>query len=219
MSKRRFAVLGLGQLGRALCRELTRLGCEVLAVDASPRKVEAVRDDVTMAAAADIRDREAMKELFTTRFDAAIIAIGGSLEAAIMATLYLKELGVREVWAEANTEDRAHVLERIGVTRIVSPERDIGRRIAQRLANPDLMEFLPLAEGYGVVEIEAPSWSHGRTLADLDLRRTMNLAVIAIRKADGGVAVVPGGATKLEHKDMITLVGRDEDLTRFRERK
>jgi len=219
MSKRRFAILGLGQFGRSLCRNLSELGQEVLAIDVSPKKVESIRDWVAVAAVADIRDRVALGELFTTPFDIAVIAIGGSLEAAIMATLHLKDLGVQEIWAEANQDERATVLTRVGATRILSPERDMGRRIAQRLANPNLVEFLPLTAGYGVVESEAPAWTHGKTLAELELRKTMNLAIIAIRAADGTVAIVPGGAAKLTTGDRITLVGRDADLSRFQEKK
>lgn len=215
---RRFAVLGLGQLGRNMVRELTRLGCEVLAVDMDPKAVATVKDAAAVAAVADIRDKEALKELFTAPFDGAVLAIGGSLEATIMATLYLKEMGVREIWAEANTDDRAEVLARVGATRIVAPERDMGRRLAQQLVNPNLVDFLPLTEGHGVVEVNAPTWAHGKTLAELNLRKEMNLAVVAVHRK-GGSVIVPGGATRLQEGDKLVVVGRDADLTRFRERR
>jgi trk system potassium uptake protein TrkA len=212
-------VLGLGQFGRNLARELTKLGCEVLAIDASPRKVESIRNDVTLAAAGDIRDREVLREICGTSVDLAVIAIGGSLEASILAIIHLKEMGVKEIWAEASTEDRAHALSKVGASRILSPEREMGRRLAQALANPNMIEFLPLSEGYGVIEVEAPSWTHGRSLRELDLRRTMHLAVIAVRAPDGPVEVVPGGETVLDHKHILTLVGRDADMTKFREKR
>jgi len=219
MSRRRFAILGLGLYGKTLATELTRLGCEVLAVDVSARKVDEVRDLVAKAAVADIRDREALRELFTSKYDTVIIAIGGALEATIMATLYLRELGVEEIHAEATTPDRAEVLRRVGATRILSPERDMGRREAQRLANPNLVEFLPVTSGYGVVQVEAPGWTHGKTLADLDLRREMSLAIIAIRSREGVDVLVPGGTAAVQAGDVLTLVGRDADIARFRERR
>jgi len=218
MRKKRYAILGLGQLGRNLARELTKLGCEVLAVDADPKAVTMIRDEVAAAAVADLRDRAALKELLSSRFDGAVVAIGGSLEAAIMATLYLREIGVEDVWAEGNTDDRAEVLRRVGATRIVSPERDMGRRLAQELVNPNLMDFLPIAEGHGILEMEAPPWTHGKTLAELNLRSVMNLAVVAIHR-QGGDVIVPGGATVLAAGDRLVLLGRDSDLTRFRERR
>jgi trk system potassium uptake protein TrkA len=219
MKKRRFAVFGLGLFGRTLATEMSRLGCEVLAVDVSARKVDAMRDDVMKAAVADIRDRAALEELLTSKFDAAVIAIGGALEASIMATLHLRELGVEEVWAEATTADRAEVLQRVGATKILSPERDLGRREAQRLANPNLLEFLPVTSGYGVVQVEAPAWTHEKTLIELGLRREMSLTVIAIRTGEGVDVLVPDGAAAIREGDVLTVVGRDADIARFRERK
>jgi len=217
MRKRRFAILGLGQFGRALCRELSRLGAEVLAVDVSAKRIEQIKNEVAGAAIADIRDRAALEELFSSPFDVAVIAIGGALEAAIMATLHLKEMGVEQIWVEANTREREQVMLRVGATRVISPEREMGRRLAQRLANPNLMEFLPLTGGHAVVEVEAPSWALGKSLAELHLRSTMNLAVIRIRSADGKDAVVPGGDARVGGGDVMTLVGLDRDIARFRE--
>lgn len=218
MRSKRFIVLGLGQFGRAISRELSQLGSEVLAIDVSTKKVNEVRDDVAVAAVADIRDREALKELVTAPFDAAIIAIGGTMEASILAALSLKELGVKEIWAEATTPEREEVLRRVGVDHVLSPEREMGRRLAQKLANPNLVEFLPISPGYGIVQVEAPSWTHGKTLVDLDLRRQMGLAVIAIHRGEA-IVIVPGANTELHPGDLVTVVGRDEDITRFREKK
>ena len=217
MSKR-IAVLGLGQFGTALATELTSLGCEVLAVDESEKSVDAIRDHVTDAAVADVRDRAALEELFSSSFDVVVVAIGTALEAAIMATLHLKDLGVPEVWVEASDRARADALKKVGATRVISPEHEMGRRLAQRLANPDLLEFLPLTTGYGVIEIEAPAWTYGKTLADLDLRNSMKVAVIAIRSGEDAVVVVPGGRAVPGEGDILTLVGRDADLAGFRDR-
>ncbi len=219
MTKRRFAILGLGQFGSALAEELARLGCEVMAVDIDAARVDSIRDHVAGAATADISDREALEEIFSRPFDVAVIAIGGALEAASMATLHMRDLGVEEIWAEASTEDRAEVLRRVGATRILSPERDMGKKLAQRLANPDLLEYLPLTAGYSVVEVAAPNWTHGKTLAELDVRRKHSLAVIAIQSGSETMSIVPGGDTTVAEGDVLTVVGRDEDLRDFAERR
>jgi trk system potassium uptake protein TrkA len=214
---RRIAVLGLGQFGKALATELALLGCEVLAVDSDPKVVDAIRDQVSVAAIADVRDKKALEELFASRFDGGVVAMGHALEATVMATLHLKELGVDEVWAEANEPDRAEALTKVGATHVMAPERDMAERIAQQLVHPNLIDFLPLTKGYSVVEVEAPAWTHGKTLAELHLRRRMDVAVIAIRAADGSVDIVPGGAAQLGPGDVLTLVGRDGDLAKFSE--
>jgi trk system potassium uptake protein TrkA len=218
MKNKRFIVMGLGEFGRALAPELARLGGEVLAVDISPKKVESVRDQVTMAVVADIRDRAALQELITSTFDVAILAIGGSLEASIMATLHLKELAVREIYVEANNPDRAEVLRRVGADHVISPEQDLGMRLARRLSNPNLIDFLPITEGYGVIKVEAPYWTHEKSLIDLELRKRMNLTVIALHTGDGKDVVAPGANTVVHKGDQLTLVGRDSDLVRFKDR-
>ena len=216
MTKKRIAVLGLGQFGGALARELALLGCEVLAVDREEQRVQEVRDSVTTAAIADVREREALSELLNEPFDIGVVATGGALEAAILAVLHLKELGVTQVWAEAPNDDGGEVLRRVGADRIFSPERDAGRRLAQRLANPNMIEFLPVMRGYGICEVEAPSFTHGRTLSELDLRNKRGLAVVAVRGPSTST-MVPTAATTIVAGDVIVVVGKDADIAKFQE--
>ena len=216
MKTKRIAVLGLGQFGGSLAQELALLGCEVLAIDSNEARVQEVRDAVTSAAIADVREREALSELINAPFDIGVVATGGALEAAILAVLHLKELGVSDVWAEAPNDDGAEVLRRVGADRIFSPERDAGRRLAQRLANPNMVEFLPVMKGYGICEVEAPSFTHGRTLAELDLRNKRGLAIVAVR-GQSSATMVPTAATTIVEGDVIVVVGKDADIAKFRE--
>ncbi|MHC4955797.1 MAG: potassium channel family protein [Planctomycetota bacterium] len=218
MSKKRCIVVGLGEFGRTMAVDLARLGVDVLAVDRVEKRVAMVRDDVTVAAVADVKDGEAIKELVSTKFDLAIIAIGGSLESSILAAMHLKANGVDEVWAEAGESAREDVLRRIGVDRVFSPERDLARRLAQRIARQDLADFIPLAEDHGVIEMPAPEWMVGKTLLQLDLRKEMNVAVISITTAGGQVTVVPRAGREIKEGDTLVLVGSDEDLLKLRER-
>jgi len=216
MSRKRYAVLGLGQFGRSLAEELCEAGCEVLAVDRNPKLVENIRDRVTSAAVADVKDPAALGELVNDTFDGAIVAMGDSLESCILATLQLKEIGVPMIYAEASDPQRAEVLTRIGATKVISPERDYGRRLARGLAGHDLIDFVPLTVGYGVCEMVAPDWCVGKSLAELNLRRERQLAVIAIRDLKGRVTVVPGADTKIAADDQLTIIGQDTDLAKFR---
>ena len=215
MSKRRFAILGLGQFGFALASELAAIGCEVMAVDRDADRIDEIRDNVAGAAVADIGDAEALKEIFCRPFDVVVISTGESLEAAIMATLHIKTLGVEEIWVEAANDDRAEVLKRVGATRTLQPEAQMGKRLAKRMAHPNLLEYLPLAPGYSVVEMDAPPSTHGKTLAELDMRNAHSIAVIAIRSADGAIKIVPGGAALVSEGDVFTLVGHDRDVVAF----
>ena len=218
MSASRCIVVGLGEFGRTIAVELARLGVEVLAVDQSEKRVMAIRDQVASAAAGDVRDPEVFQELCSTPFDIAIIAIGGSLESSILAAMNLKHHNVGEIWAEASDPAREEVLRRIGVDHLFSPERDLGRRMAQRIARQDLAEFIPIAEGHGVIEMPAPNWMVGKTLVQLDLRNTHNVSVISVRSAGGEITVVPKAGREIREGDTLVLVGKDEDLAKLRGR-
>jgi len=218
MSSKRVIVVGLGEFGRTIAIELSKAGVEVLAIDRNEKPINAVRDHVSVAAVADVRDAEVFKELLTSHFDLAIIAIGSSLESAILAAMHLKAADVGEVWAEASEADREQVLRRVGVDSTFSPERDLARRLAQRIAKQDSADFIPIAEGYGVVEMPAPDWMMGKTLLQLELRRTMNVAVISVRSAGGKVTMVPQAGCEIKEGDTLVLVGSDEDLLKVRDR-
>jgi len=218
MSAKRCIVVGLGEFGRTIAVELSKAGVEVLAIDHNERPVMMIRDQVSVAAVADVRDAETFKELLTTKFDLAIIAIGGSLEAAILASMHLKAANVKEVWAEASEADREQVLRRIGVDATFSPERDLARRLAQRIARQDSADFIPIAEGYGVVELPAPGWMVGKTLLQLDLRKEMAVAVLSVRSAAGTVTMVPQAGREIKEGDVLMLCGSDEDLLKVRNR-
>jgi len=218
MSAKRCIVVGLGEFGRTIAVELSKAGVDVLAIDRNPKHIAAIRDEVSVAAVADVREPEVFKELLSSHFDLAIIAIGGSLESAILAAMHLKAADVGEVWAEASEPDREEVLRRVGVDRVFSPERDLARRLAQRIARQDDADYIPIAEGYGVIEIPAPDWMLGKTLVQLDLRQEMNVAVLSIRSAGGNVTMVPQAGREIKEGDTLLLVGSDADLLKVRER-
>lgn len=218
MSNKRCLVVGLGEFGKTLAIELAKLNMEIVAVDVTDRRVAAVRDAVASAVTADIRDPDAVAELCSGTFDFAILTMSGSLEASILGIIHLKQHRVEEIWAEANDGSRAEVMRRVGATRVFSPERDFARRFAQRLARQDLAEFIPIAEGFGVVEMEAPVWMHGKTLVQLELRNTYDVAVISVTTADGDVTVVPNPGREIVEGDTLVLVGSDANLARIREK-
>ena len=215
MSALRIVVLGLGEFGESLAVELARLGCEVIAVDQQPLVVERIKDRVGRAATADVRQIEAMRELCSTRPDVGVIAMGDRLEASILAALHLQELKVPRIVVEVNNRDNAEVMKRLGVSEIVSPERDSGLREARRILEPDILEQLPLARGHSIVEVEAPGWTLGKTVGDVSAGKQRRLLIVALASNDK-VSVAPTREEVILRGDQLTLLGRDEDISSFR---
>jgi trk system potassium uptake protein TrkA len=212
--KRQVAVLGLGRFGQAVARELTRLGHEVLAVDSSERVIQDVVEDVTHAAQADITDEDALRELGLGTFDAAIVAVSGDLEVSILATVLLRRLGVRRVVAKAATALHGSILEQVGATRVVYPERETGVRVAHSFAAPGVRDYLDVAPGYGIARVAVAEGLAGKSLDELDLRRAFGVTAVALHRV-GAVTLNPPPSEVLRSGDDLIVAGRDEDLERL----
>jgi len=177
-----FAVFGLGKFGRSVATELANAGADVLAVDKDKERVHAVADIVTCAVAVDIRDTEAMDSLGISNMDAVIVAITGSLDISILATIFAKEAGVPYVIAKSQDETHSKILQKVGADKIVRPELETGIRIARHLVTGNILDFVELSEKIKMIEINIkPGWA-GHTLRELNLREKAHVNVIAIRK-------------------------------------
>jgi trk system potassium uptake protein TrkA len=213
-NRRQVAVLGLGRFGQAVALELTRLGHDVLAVDRDEKAVQGIADEVTHAVQADITDPEALAALGLADFDTAIVAASQSLEASIMATVLLRRIGVGRIIAKAAHDLHGSILEQVGATRVVYPEREAGLRVAHSFHAPGVLDYLDAAPGYGVARVAVvPGWV-GRTIGDVDLPGTCRLSVYAISRADG-VIVHPAPDDVLRAGDSLIVAGLDEDLERL----
>jgi trk system potassium uptake protein TrkA len=212
-SREQVAVLGMGRFGTALAYELSRLGYEVLAVDRDEDVVNDVADAVTHAAQADITDPNALRDLGLADFDTAIVAVAETLEASILATVLLKQLGVRRIIAKAGTEVHGTILLQVGATRVVFPERETGLRLAHSFAAPGVDDYLDIAPGYGIARISVPSEWVGQSLGEFDLARTSGVTVVALRRGQS-VTLNPGRAEALAAGDQLIVAGLDEDLAR-----
>jgi trk system potassium uptake protein TrkA len=212
--RRQVAVLGLGRFGETVARELTRLGHDVLAIDSNERVVQAVADHVTHAVQADSTDEDELNELGLSRFDTAIVAVSGSLEASILTTVLLKRLGVRRIVAKAANELHGSILEELGVSRAVHPEREMGLRVAHSFAAPGVLDYFDVAPGYGFARVPATELLVGKTLGALDLQRTYGVTAIALHRS-GTVTLNPAPAEVLREDDELIVAGLDEDLERL----
>jgi trk system potassium uptake protein TrkA len=208
------AVLGLGRFGSAVAQELTRLGHEVLAVDASTKAVQDLSDEVTYAAQADIMDSDALKGLGLSGFDTAIVGVSSDLEVSILATAHLSSLGVKRIVAKAANAVHGSILEKVGANRVVYPERETGHRVAHSFAAPGVTDYLDAAPGYGVARIAVDRSWVGQRLDELDLQGTCGLTTVLVSR-NGDVIADPPPSFVLRADDALIVHGLDEDLERM----
>jgi trk system potassium uptake protein len=207
-------VIGLGRFGSAAARELMRLGHEVLAVDSDEATVNEIAPDVTHAVQVDASDMDALKAIGAGEFDHAIVAISSAAEPSIFATMALKQLGVGNVVAKAGSVLHGTILQRVGANRVVYPEREVGARVSHLFAFPNIVDYIDVAPGFGIVMLRPPAAFIGKTLGELDLGRQYLLSAIALRRGDK-VTVNPALAEKLLPGDQLILIGRDDGLAKL----
>lgn len=209
-----YAVIGLGRFGASVALMLSNLGHDVLAIDKNEALVHALADRVTHAVQADAQEEESLRALGLRNFDAVVVAIGDDVEANILITVMLKEMGVKQVIAKAQSDLHGKVLERVGADRIIFPERDMGMRLAYNLVTGNVLDLIELAPDYSVMEITPPAWFLNKSLKELDLRAKYQVSVVVVKKP-AGIVTVPGADTLIEDGDTLVLVGRNRDLARL----
>ncbi len=212
---RQFVIIGLGRLGTAMIGTLESLGHDVLGIDADEEVVQGLASDFPNAhlVAADATNEDVLRDLNVGHFDAGAVVIGESMEAGILATANLKELGVPFVVARAISGLHARVLEKIGADRIIEPERDMGAQVARTMASPAVMDYVDLGEDEALIEAEVPHEWVGKSLAELELSRKSRLTVLAL-KPKGKAGTIPSGDSILREGDVIVVGGTKKDLDR-----
>ncbi|QHW35216.1 TrkA family potassium uptake protein [Paenibacillus rhizovicinus] len=203
----------MGRFGSSVAHELSELGFDVLAIDADEQKIQEVSNWVTHAVAANSTDEEAMRSLGLRNFDVVIVAIGEDIQASILTTLILKELGVPELIVKAQNALHGKVLDKIGANKVVFPERDMGLRVAHHLISPNILEYIELSNDYGIVEMKAPSFTIGKNLMQLDIRARYKCNVLAIKRGPDDVNVAPYAEDVIMNGDLLVIVGKTEDLS------
>ncbi|MFN8526797.1 MAG: TrkA family potassium uptake protein [Chloroflexota bacterium] len=210
----RVAVLGLGRFGASVATELTALGHDVLGVDSSARIVQSVAASLANTAQADATSRDALEELNLGRFDAAVVAITGRIDVSIMATLLCAQFGVPRIIAKAADPLHASILEKVGATHVVSPERESGRRLAQSVGALGVPEYLDAGPGYGVARLTITGWLDGATLRTALQGAGDSLQPVAVVQR-GRVALSPPLGARLATGDVLVVAGPDEQLSRL----
>jgi trk/ktr system potassium uptake protein len=207
-------VVGLGRLGISMVATLHSLGHEVLAIDKSESVIQSLADDLPNVhlVATDATDEDAVRGLNVEGFDAAAVMIGENhIEASILATATLKEVGVPRIVARATGGIHARVLEKVGADRVIQPDREIGEQLARTMSSPVLLDYVDLGEDEALIEAQVPrAWLH-KSLSELNLSQKMGLTVLAL-KPKGGPGTLPHRDSVLHDGDVLVVGGTRKDL-------
>lgn len=214
MTVKQYLVIGLGRFGTSVAHALSELGQEVLAVDNDMALVNDIAPHVTHAMQLDATDEEALASVDIASFDAAIVSIGENARDSILISVLLKEMGIPYLVAKANDDLHAKVLQKIGVDRVIFPEREMGQRLARTLITPNALELMDLSGDYRIIEIRLPAKWEGRSLIDLNVRRKYGLNVLAVRRGERFL-VSPAPDMPFEPGDTVLVMGRREDIDRM----
>lgn len=211
MKKRQFVVIGLGRFGSSIAKTLYSLGNDVLAMDLDEETVQSISESVTHSVQADGTDENSLRTLGISNFDVAVITIGSNVQASIMTALLVKEFGVKHTIAKANNELHAKVLKKIGVDRVIFPERDMGVRVAHNLVSANILDYIELSSDYSIAEIVSPEEWHGSTLKDLNMRSKYGINVMALKR-NNEVNISPSAEDIIQPGDIIVAIGGIEEL-------
>jgi len=210
----------MSSFGYFLCRALADRKLSVMAIDSDEAKIDDVKPFVEKAVIADAADKEVLENLGIAEVDAVVVSLGDRIDASILVTYYLRELGVKEIFAKAISEDHGKILNVVGASEVIFPERDMAERVANRLERSSILEYFEIAEGYSIIEWAPPESFVNKTLAELDLTNKYNVQVIMVKEVvPERVTVVPKATQLIKDSDGLVLLGRDEDLERLQKMK
>ncbi len=222
----KYVVIGLGQFGEAIARNLSAKGVEVLAIDNNESHIEAIKDDVAMAVTMDATDIRALRAQNIQEADAVVMAIGEDFEALLLSTVYVQELGAKRIIARAHGKQQRMIMEKMGVEEILSPEDEVAKVVTEQLLNPSVLSFLELPDDYEIVEIRAPKGIANKTVGEINLRNKYKINLVTIKRnyeknVEGKVSTeahilgVPTTETMIYETDSIVVFGLIKDIERF----
>ncbi|GIN61353.1 ktr system potassium uptake protein C [Robertmurraya siralis] len=215
--KKEFAVIGLGRFGGSIVRELAEEGMEVMAIDTKEDRVNEFSMIASHAVMGDTTDESVLKGLGIRNFDHVIVAIGDNIQASILTTLMLKELGVKHITVKAQNDYHEKVLLKIGADTVVHPERDMGKRIAHKMVSNSVLDYLELSDEHSIVEIVAGGALIGHTILELDIRAKYGINIVAIKRGND-INVSPQANEVILQNDVLIVIGADSDIHRFQKK-
>ncbi|MFS0674008.1 potassium channel family protein [Ornithinibacillus sp. 179-J 7C1 HS] len=215
--KKQFVVIGLGQFGSSVCKQLYQLGHDVLGIDNDEDNVKTNSNNASHLVVANATDEDKLKALGVRNFDYAIVAIGEKIQPSILCTLILKDIGVKNVWVKAQNVQHKKVLEKVGADRIINPEEEMGIRIANQLDSDKIIDYIGLSKDYSILELKATSKISNKSLIQLDIRAKYGCTILALKRGED-VNVSPLPDDLILEGDVMVVMGDNKSLKRFEEK-
>jgi trk system potassium uptake protein TrkA len=210
---KRVVVIGLGIFGFNIVKDLYENGFEVVAIDKNKEIVQKIRDFSTKAVLADGTDKEVIESIGIQPDDVVIVSFGEDLAASTLITLHLKEMKVKNIIVKAPNEDHKRVLEKVGATEVIIPEREMADKVAKSLISPNVLDYIPLSDEYTICEIVPPPSFMGKSIAELHLRSKYRIEVIAVRETlPERLTMVPRADFVIKDSDVLVVIGREGDI-------
>lgn len=211
---KQFVVIGCGRFGSSVAKTLCKLGYDVLAIDKDPDKVQEIAEYVTHAVQADANDENALRTIGIRNFDVAVVTIGSDIQASIMGTLLVQELGIKKVIAKAQNELHAKVLYKIGAHKVIFPERDMGIRVAHNLVSSNILDVIEFAPDYSIIEVVAKEEWTDKSLKELKLPNEFGVSVMAIKSGDD-LNISPYAEDIIRRGDTLIVIGDNSSLKKL----
>jgi trk system potassium uptake protein TrkA len=214
---KRVVVIGLGIFGFNIAKDLYENGIEVIAIDKNKEIIQKIRDFSTKAILADGTDKEVIESIGIQGDDIVIVSFGEDLAASTLITLHLKEMKIKNVIVKAPNEDHKRVLEKVGATQVIIPEREMADKVAKGIISPNVLDYIPLSEDYTISEVVPPASFMGKTIGELHLRTKYHVEVIAIREMlPDRVTMVPRADFVIKDSDILVVIGKEEDIQKIK---
>jgi len=214
---KRVVVIGLGIFGFNIAKDLYENGIEVIAIDKDKEMIQKIKDFSTKAVLADGTDKEVIESIGIQEDDVVIVSFGENLAASTLITLHLKEMKVKNIIVKAPNEDHKHVLEKVGATEVIIPERAMADKVAKSLISPNILDYIPLSEDYTISEIAPPASFMGKTIGELHLRTKYHIEVIAVREMlPERLTMVPRAEFVIKDSDVLVVIGKEKDIQKIK---
>jgi trk system potassium uptake protein TrkA len=214
---KRVVVIGLGIFGFNIAKDLYENGIEVIAIDKNKEVIQKIKGFSTKAILADGRDKDILESIGIQPDDVVIVSFGEDLAASTLITLHLKEMKVKTIIVKAPNEDHKHVLEKVGATEVIIPERAMADKVAKSLISPNVLDYIPLSQDYTICEIAPPPSFMGKTIGELHLRSRYHIEVIAIREMlPERLTMVPRADFIIKDSDVLVVIGKEKDIQKIK---